>query len=72
MAEKTVKHLEKCPTCGTEGPVERWTKIDRVFESIECVGCGKIHGRIIGTAYTGSWHFLGITESHALKLSRRA
>jgi ferredoxin-like protein FixX len=71
MTEKTVKHLEKCPICGTECPVVCWTKVDRVFESVDCLSCGKIHGRIIGPTYTGSWHYLGITEAHALKLSRR-
>lgn len=66
MAEKEVKHLEKCPSCGTEGPVEHWTKVDRVLESIECFPCGKIYGRIMGCAHTGSWHYLSITEAHAL------
>ena len=73
MTEKVAKTPEKgkCPSCGTEVDVKRWTKVDRVFESIECLGCGNIHGRIIGPTYTGIWHYLGVTAAHELKISRR-
>jgi len=61
----------QCPHCGATATIEHWTSAERIFETAECSSCGQIHGRIIGATWSGSWHYLGLSEAHALKLSRR-
>jgi hypothetical protein len=61
-----------CPECHTLQPGERWTKVDRSFESIRCSKCGVEYGRVISPGYTGQWHNLGESAEHGLKISRRA
>lgn len=66
----------KCPGCGAIGPLRRWEHKGRLFESVDCVACGRSSGRIVGGTSTQVWHDLGpaihTDHSPGLKVSRRA
>lgn len=71
MTNEQQTNKAECPNCRSkEATSNRWLGVDRVFETTECVEWGQLWGRIIGPTWSGQFHYLGITESHAFKLSR--